>query len=288
MMRASVANVLGLSVTGLGCLTAMALAACGDDSTSGSGGAGTGTGETAATGVTSTNGVNGTNASSAAVTSTASGASLGCVGDPLPTTAPATITLGGVSKQTSAMGTNPEPMVNIDVFDPGGTQLATTVSGADGTYSVMADTGGVPVDGYLYATKDGLMDTYVYPPSPLAADITNATALMLKTSTFNLVTALLNTTQTPGNGWIGVVVEDCDGNPITGATVTSDPPGHVFYNKSAFPDNTAHATDTDGVAYIFDLPPGDVTVDADVNGVSLREHSIEVRGDVITTTIVGP
>src|SRR5207237_1440136 len=61
-----------------------------------------------------------------------------------------------------------------------------------------------------------------------------------------------------GDGFIAVVVTDCAGNPLPGATVSSNPAGSVYYNAGGAPSSTATSTATDGIAYIFDFVAGNV------------------------------
>jgi hypothetical protein len=95
-------------------------------------------------------------------------------------------------------------------------------------------------------------------------------------------------TQAAGNGFMGVVVSDCSGMPVAGATVTTTPSGTVRYNQAGIPSNTAMVTDADGVAYVFNVPAGTVTVGASAQGTTFRAHDVLVRADVLTTTVVAP
>ena len=294
-MRSMTGTVRWLAGVGVAVGLVAWLSGCGDDST-GDGGAGaTGTATNATGATNATNATNGPQSSGAAGMTTSgtgtsgpTGGNFACLGQALPTTAPDTITVAGVSQTVGLGGSTPEPSVNVEVLDPDGVQIATTVTGADGAYSTPISTSGVPVDGYIHGTKAGFIDTYVYPPAPLAADIDNGTVLIITSSTFALVQSFESVTQDAGNGFIGVVVSDCDNKPVAGATVTTDPPGVVRYNVAGIPNNTATTTDVDGVAYVFNVPAGDVTVDADAGGQSLREHVINARADVVSTTVVAP
>ncbi len=270
------------------------LVACGGGSggSGGSGGTGATNGSTSANGVT--NG-SGTGATSTGQTSSGNSSSTGmtgafaCEGMPLPTTAPAMVKLAGVT-QTEGLG-GPQIVANatVAVFQGASvTPVATTTSDAQGKYSVTLSTGGTPLDGYAHVTAPSYLDTYLYPPKPIAADITNATGLLLNTNTFMLVQSFESVTETPGDGFIGIVVSDCDGNPVAGATVTTMPAGTVRYNQGGFPNNQATSTDADGVAYVFNVPAGDVTVQATAGSHTLREHVVNARADVITTTVLQP
>lgn len=276
--------VLSVSLVAFGC----------GSSDTGAGGSGTGTttatGATGATGQTGATGATGTGTGNTSSTSTGgTGGAFGCSGQPLPTTAPAMVKLAGVTQTAGLMGTKPVASALVEVFQgTNTTPVTSTMSDAQGNYSVMVSTGGVPVDGYARGTAPTYMTTYLYPAGPIAADITNGTVLLVTPGTFNLLETFASATQMQGNGWIGVVVSDCDGNPLAGATVTTNPAGTVRYNGGGIPSNTAMMTDADGVAYVFNVPAGDVTVQGTVQGHTLREHGVLARADVLTTTVLQP
>jgi len=218
-------------------------------------------------------------------------AALGCLGAQLPHTAPQTINVGGVVDGYNGATMEIVGGASVQIFK-GMTSAGMTTSAADGKYSFIGlMTGGTPVDGFIHATATNYIDTYVYPPYPIAMDTNNATVLMLSPGTMSLLAMFslpMGDSQMAGNAFIGAIVLDCNNEPIVGATVTTNPPGEVHYNLGGFPSKTATSTGDDGLAYIFNVPPGSVVVDADIGGQSLREHSIDARKDVVTTTIVAP
>lgn len=212
-----------------------------------------------------------------------------CLGEPLPTTADDPIDVGGVATEISAGGEEPVEGVVITLFSAADAELGTATTDATGAYSVEVATGGTPITGYLRAIQKGYLDTYLYPPRPLAASTTAAAATMITSGTFDLLGSLaLGDAPADGMGHVVVVVVDCNDDPVQGAVVTSSPAGTVRYNAGGFPSDTATATGADGIAYVFNLTPGTVSVDASFDGTSLREHDVTARADVLTTTIVGP
>jgi hypothetical protein len=95
-------------------------------------------------------------------------------------------------------------------------------------------------------------------------------------------------TQATGNGFIGVVVKNCDGTALAGATVSTNPPGTVKYNSGSTPSSTATSTSSDGVAYVFNVTAGNVTVMANASGNVLRQHVVNARANVVTLTEIQP
>src|SRR2546427_413630 len=73
-----------------------------------------------------------------------------------------------------------------------------------------------------------------------------------------------------------------------GATVTSMPTGTVRYNAGGAPSSSATATAADGVAYIANVAPGNVTVQATASGQTLRQHTVNARANAITLTEIQP
>jgi hypothetical protein len=220
--------------------------------------------------------------------STGPGPGFECLGKPLPTTAPATIHLVG---QTKANALNPTALQTAAVAafktTDSTTALDTTTSDGAGHYALTITTGGAPVDGYLRVTKSSYLPTYAYPAVPLAGD-DSVNVLVLTSSEFNLLAGAVGESPTPGDGFIAVVVTDCGGNPLSGATVTSSPPGHIHYDAAGAPSQSATSTSTDGVAYIFNVAAGDVTISGTAKGHALRQHKVNARANGVVLTEIQP
>ena len=219
--------------------------------------------------------------------STGPGAGFECLGKPLPTTAPNPIHVGG---QTKANAVSPTALQTAAVaaFKTGDTTtLASATSDGGGFYTLTIATGGLPVDGYVRVSKTGYITTYGYPAVPLSADATE-NILVITTTELNLFAGLVGVSPTPGDGFIAVVVTDCAGNPLTGATISSSPAGSVYYNAGGAPSSTATATAPDGVAYIFNVAAGNVTILGTAKGHALRQHVVNARADAVTLTAIQP
>jgi hypothetical protein len=220
----------------------------------------------------------------------------GCLGAALPTTADDPVTIDGTTESLSGLSTVKEPGVLVEAYATGnGTALTSDTSASDGTFSLTVTTGGTPLDGYLKATKSGLLDFYVFPATPIAASISNVPVLLLSSSSLGTVETIASVT--PANdpssvGLVGVVVEDCAGNPVAGATVSltesSAAVGDMRYMAGSVPSTTATTTDSSGAAFVFNVPTGTATVTAQVAGMTLRTHDITVTGNAVHATIVVP
>jgi hypothetical protein len=203
---------------------------------------------------------------------------------------PATVTVAGVAQTVGLGGRSPLAGVAIAAFREGETTpIAMTTSGADGTYSLAIPTNGVALDGYLLGTQAGKKDNYLYPPRPLTFDVPSAPILMIPQSTFDTLGSLAQVNQDPAKGWVGVQVYTADNMPVAGAMVTSSPSGTVKYNgASGTPSRTATMTDVDGIAYIFNVGPGTVTISATGGGLTFFSHPVIARADQLTTTLIQP
>jgi hypothetical protein len=217
-------------------------------------------------------------------------ADLSCLGNPVPADATATVTLSGTVVSISPAGQDPVEGAIVElrrasndrILDdnkPDGTP-------ADGSYSVTARTRGTPLQAYLHSTADGLVTSRLYPPVPVFLDVPMVPLPMFDP----LVVAFLSPDQEADKGIILMLVLDCAGNPIQGATVTSTPEaGDIIYSDdSGIPDQSATSTGAAGTAFLVNVPAGTVTVNATAMGESLLGHDVASVPDEVTTTVVIP
>jgi hypothetical protein len=205
-----------------------------------------------------------------------------------PNQTPITLTISGVAEELSITGRTPLANVTIEAYARGSaTLLGTTTTNVQGAFSITVTSNG-PLDGYLKGRINGRLDTYLYPPAPLESSLSNLAVLMVTQGILDAATTLAGANQSPENGLVGVMVLNASSQPVAGATVSSTPAGQVRYNANNLPSSSATSTSSDGIAYIFDLPPGDVTVSATGGGLTFPSHSVEVRAGVVTTTLIHP
>jgi len=214
------------------------------------------------------------------------GAGFECIGQPLPTTAPASLTFTGQTK-SGLLSQNALSGVEVIVSRTGTDTVGADTSSASGLFSITFLTGGTPVDGHLQLKKSGYLPAYAYPARPLVAN-DSVGVLMITSSEFAFVASAAGVTPVAGDGFIAVVVKNCAGAPVEGATVTSSPAGTVRYNVGGAPSSSAMSTSADGVAYIANVAAGNVTVQASASGNTLRQHVVNARADAITLTEIKP
>lgn len=228
-------------------------------------------------------------------------ADLACANDPLPTTASDPIIISGNAYTASTAGQAALQGAIAEAFQVGSaTVLASDTSDVDGLYTLtIPNSGMAPIDGYVKGTfspAGTYKDTYLYPPFPLAADTDQAPLLFITPSTMNLLGFVSGTSQSTSHGFFGVLVIDCAGNPVAGATVSVSPSSStagavtkiVYVGDNNIPDQALTSTGANGLAFVFNVPTGDVVVDAMTDGGSLREHTVTSTADAITTTAVAP
>jgi hypothetical protein len=76
---------------------------------------------------------------------------------------------------------------------------------------------------------------------------------------------------------------------VGGVTISSTPAGTVRYNGSnGLPSSTATMTMADGLGYVFNVAPGQVTLSATGGGMTFKSHAVNARADQVTTTLITP
>ena len=213
--------------------------------------------------------------------------------DAAPTTV-TQVTVSGTASILSTTGSDPANGVLIEAFRNSDetNRIAFTTSDSSGNYSITIQTNGEAIDGFLKATLAGHKDTYLYPPYPLTADFDQASVIMVTPDTYDDLNTFAQGNQMAGKALIGAVVTDGT-DPLEGAMVTSSPAASVTrYNDEAagfvFPSSQATSTHTDGVAYLFNVTPGPVTVSATHATVTLASHGLKAWADQLTTTVIVP
>ena len=202
------------------------------------------------------------------------------------------IAISGTATKRMLLDTTPAAGVTVNAYrnSDANTSVAMATSDANGMYTMTITTGGTAIDGYLKATLAGFVDTYLYPPAPLTADFDSASLNMVDQNTIDVLSGTFcGSQQEATNAVVAVLVVDANNAPIGGASVSSSPEAvKNCYNAGGggVPDKTATVTDTDGIAYLVNLPAGQVTVSASKSGLSFSSHEVNARAGVLTTTVI--
>jgi hypothetical protein len=201
---------------------------------------------------------------------------------------PAMIKLTGMAVEQGQSGSTPLASMAIGVYkmNDEANALATTMSDASGNWSITLTTDGNPLDVYFKGTKADYVDAYSYPAKPIAKD-TNIEINTMSNSTFSLL--LIFTGASSSNGMITMVVLDDAEGPVKDATVSSMPASGAYrYMDANGRPQSSTATNTDGLSFFFDVPPGNVTVSASKSGMTFKSHALNARAGKFTTTSIKP
>jgi hypothetical protein len=205
-------------------------------------------------------------------------------------TVPAMITVSGVASERSLMGTTMVKDLTVAAYSATDTStpVVTTTTDTNGKYTLVIPTMGKPVDGFIKATKTNYLDTYLYAPAPMTADFANASLNELTQNEYDLLSGTLcGVTEASGMGTVAVEVIDTAQATIGGAmTATAPAASKECYDQGGFPNKSATVTDTDGVAIMFNVAPGSVTVSATKSGATFKTHTVNVVAGAFTTTLV--
>ena len=203
--------------------------------------------------------------------------------NPLPTTAADTLTISGVLDDDTGTGL---AGATLAAFHLGGASLGTAVTETTGIYQVAATTGGAPID-YLQIASTGYRGARYFPRAPIAKSTSLAKLPLYTTANAAMLATTAGVTQDPARGLALVTVADCFGSPTANATVTVVPAGTAVV-KYVHGDGstTGTATDSTGVAMVFNLPAGTSTLGAIVGATSYHEHAITADPTYITLVTI--
>ncbi len=208
-----------------------------------------------------------------------------------PPVVPMTIMIGGKTTETGLGGESVVANVAMAAFASSNetTPVAMATSDAQGNFTLTVMTNGMPLDGFLRATKSGYVDLYMYPTGPFAASTTDAGVNMMTPGNRDYLNNLAGGGQMGGKGLIGLQVRDASGNPVSGATISSTPASTYRYtNSSGLPSSNATSTSSDGVAFMFNVPSGPINITASKAGMTFKAHVVVARADKFTTTSIVP
>jgi hypothetical protein len=210
-------------------------------------------------------------------TDAAVGDPLACLGKPLPSTAKASVKIAGTVMDPFTPSDSPAGAA-IEAFLVGnsGSVFSETL-GAMGEFSHDQGTGQVPHDFYMKTAPNGFIPSLYYPPVPLAADL-NATIFVFTPANLGPIGALAGLTFDTTKAVFTVVVTDCNGKALGGATVSSEPPGDVRYFINSAPNPSAVSTDSMfGLVLIANVPAVSVTIKGQYMGMELRSHTMDAQ-----------
>lgn len=215
-----------------------------------------------------------------------------CFGQPLPTTADATVTITGTARVVKLMGMSPtiSPLAGATIDGckageascTGGNRIVGPVTtDTAGAFTLgPVTTGGNTVDAFLRVTATGDRTIEVFPPYPVVTDTANVPAVTFDNGLISLL-GLIGITQSPTNGMIGLFVTDCANNPLVGATVSAKQGGT---DVGQIVDASMFSAMAAGGFFVFDVPPGDTTVTATFGTMEFRTDPAQIVPSIAGVT----
>jgi hypothetical protein len=202
---------------------------------------------------------------------------LTCLGSAAPTTAMNPITIAGTTTTLSMSGAMAVPDVDVDVFRSSSpTAVASVMSDSTGAYMTgNISTGGTPLAGYVRAMEPTYRTTYLYPPTVVAASLTDVPVVMISNSLFEQLTGIIQVAQDDmNNGAMIVLVTDCAvpmPAPIDGATVKVQQNGA---DVGTIFDLGALAAQAAGTFFVFNVPDGTTQIQVSYDGMMFPMRTV--------------
>jgi hypothetical protein len=215
-----------------------------------------------------------------------------CIGAPSPTTAPTSIAIDGTVTDLLSAANIADVLVEARLRSDDMVQ-GSGVTDAMGAFSFnAANASGLPMDGYLQFTRTGYTTTYIYPPDPIAGDVTGLAGGMLMGMNITIIYTVSGAAAYDvADGTSLILVMDCAGTAIEGAAIGISPTlsdTAIGYLVGMMPDLSATSTGPSGVAIGFHFPPGLITLTADYMGTPLESHTYGSFADSVSLTIIHP
>lgn len=225
-----------------------------------------------------------------------------CVGESLPTTAPNRIDIRGIVFDPLGLSDGGATMdigapvarasETLFVIGQSGSVLrGTWTTKDDGTFTASELTGGGAQRVFIQSRANGYLDTFSYPPLPLAYSIDVIVVQVRQEELASLVAAGILRPIEPMKAFMIVSVVDCNDNPVEGATINVSDSGvhdqaHPIvktYFAKGTPDASATKTDAlTGSAFVSGLVPGAVTLRASLGTIPFKENKVTVVVDALT------
>ena len=189
---------------------------------------------------------------------------------------------------------NPVSGVLVELLQLDGTVLASTLSGDGGTYELTFDAGCYPLDGEVRATHPqqdaGFYVSHSVPAAPWRLDRSGLELVLFDSSSRGLAAGIAGVTIIEGTAVLALTVDDCAGNPVEGALVsTVGGVGVVRYvGASGLPSAMQLATAPSGQAVIFNLPVPSVEVIVTLDGGVIGQRVVPLHADSPSGTVITP
>jgi hypothetical protein len=204
---------------------------------------------------------------------------LSCHDQPLPAAAAERVTLHGFTNDSYTGGALPGVQVELRARDKD-VVLDVTASDVQGVLVFEVETGSAPLEAYGRMHRDGHVTSYLFPSRPLVEDTRNVFFPVLPPAWREELAGHAGVTLDPARGIVAIIVTDCAGERVEGATVAFDPPAEaVAYWDPTFTVAEATHTTINGHAWGFNVPAGVVRATVTVGDVTYRDWPVQSFAD---------
>lgn len=219
-----------------------------------------------------------------------------CLNTTLPTDAPPKITFSGTVMHPASGNPVEQATVGVYYDSAPNTTLSETTSDTKGGFALSQGFGPVAPAAFLKAKFNAYLETRYYPAAPPTGDV-HVDLLMFSTTEVGTYGVLAGIPTPPGidlqKAIFAVTVVDCNGDPVGGATVATEPPGTVkYFDKNVQPSPSATVTDgTTGTALVVNVPldtTHNINITAKVDDKVLRSHFIQADAPMLIQTDIQP
>lgn len=164
------------------------------------------------------------------------------------------------------------------------TTVATTTTDAAGNFSLPVSAGGVPFDGYLTLTKDGLVPARLYISRPLTSSIQIGNISLLSSATLSIVHGLLGVQPTATGTTVIISVRDSALSAVHLRQGNIEVP--LFYaDASGLP---SAVKTSGGSCWALNVPPGPTELSASSNGTLVGPAQIDAVQGQMTFVLLVP
>jgi len=211
-----------------------------------------------------------------------------CYGQALPVRAADPILLDAFNYDSYAIDPLADAIVDLVAIE-GDVILDRAISDAGGGLSFEVETKGKPLDHYTRTERDGFVTSYHYMSGPLVEDEQNRALPLLPPAWRDELAGYAGVELDPTTGIVEVIVTDCLGMRVEGATVAFEPAGDtVAYWDLTFTEASATVTTDNGHAWAFNVPAGDVEATITLGDRTWRSRPVRSYADARTLSWRAP
>jgi hypothetical protein len=211
-----------------------------------------------------------------------------CRDKPFPERANDAVSLEGFTNDSYSGGALVDVTVDLRVADDDAL-ISTTWSDVEGRVAFAIDTDSQAIRTYARMQREGHVTSYLYPSHPLFRDEVNVFLPVLPPSWRDELAGYAGVELDKAMGIVGVIVTDCVGERVEGATVAFDPPAEaVAYWDPTFTDASGDATSLNGHAWGFNVPAGVVHATVTIGDVTYRDWPVQSFADSRTLSWRAP